>query len=178
MRRAVLLIVIALSGSARAEPWRVAGSVVSRVDPGGDGGLGVAVAAVKQRGDRDLGAVLEHTWLFPQHQELGIRQLDALGLARWGRPFGLEVAGGLAIYHGRVDLPGSCTGCGMYSGTTPALLVRAGVAWTYPLRGDLALEVGARLVLTRTRAHDDDDTHFFAPPPVSLQSGVGVSSTF
>jgi hypothetical protein len=177
MRRAVL-IVIALSGAARAEPWRVAGSVVSRFDPDGDGGLGVAVGAVQDRADRAFGAVLEHTWLFPQHQERGIRQLDALGLIRWGRPFAMEVAAGLAIYHGRVDLPGSCVGCGMYSGTTPALLVRAGVVWTYPLRRELALELGARLVLTRAPAGDDDDSHYFAPPPVALQSGVGVSSTF
>jgi hypothetical protein len=172
-----LAVLVAIAGSAHADPWRYGASAVSRIDPEGDGGLGVAVHAVQERPWRAFGVLLEHTWLFPQRQELGVRQLDAVGLVRWGAPFALELGGGLAIYHGRVDIPemAGCFGCGAYGDTTIAPLARAGVVWTRMLPRDLALEVGARLVLTRAFA-SKTDVHNIDPQPVTQQTGVGVTS--
>jgi len=151
---------------------------VSRVDSSGDGGLGFALHLLKDRGSSSaLGLGLEQTWLSRSDSpELGVRQLDLQALARFGRPFAFELGAGLAFYHGRVDIPEmeGCFGCGKYSDTTLAPLVRGGVVWSQPIGHQLVLEVGVRLIVTHVLL-TKTDVHNFNPQPLTFQGGLGVS---
>ena len=176
----VVLLLLGLLGTAHADErsWRLGAAGVSRFDPSGDGGFGVALQALRQRGDNALGAVVEHTWLRPpaDSPERGVRQLDALAVGRLGSPLALELAAGLAFYHGRVDIPEQpgCFGCGKYSDTTVAPLARLGVVWSHELGHGVAVEVGARVVVTRV-VLTKTDVHNFNPQPLTIQSSVGFS---
>ncbi|MEJ7598994.1 MAG: hypothetical protein WKG01_13885 [Kofleriaceae bacterium] len=172
-------ITLIVARSAHAEPaWRLGAAGVSRFDGAGDGGVGFALQAMRLRGDNAFGLVLEHTWLLnpADADELDVRQLDALAVARLGTPFALELAGGLAVYHGRVDIPKreGCFGCGAYGGSSVAPVVRLGVVWSQALGRGVTLEVGARVVGTRA-VLTKTDVHNFDPQPFTLQSSIGFS---
>lgn len=180
MRTIVVLVLLGLAGTAHADErvWRLGAAGVTRFDPSGDGGLGLALQALRHRGDNALGVVVEHTWLQPADDspEYGIRQLDALFVARLGAPVSFELAAGLAYYHGRVDIPEEpgCFGCGNYSGASVAPIGRLGVVWSRELGRGVAIEVGARVVATKV-VITVTDTHNFNPQPLTIQSSVGFS---
>lgn len=180
MRIAVVLVILGLAGTARADEraWRLGAAGVSRFDPSGDGGFGIAVQGLRQRGDNAFGVLLEHTWLRPADDspEYGIRQLDVLGVARLGAPVSLELGAGLAVYHGRVDIPErpGCFGCGRYGGSSVAPVGRLGVVWSRELGRGVAIEVGARVVGTLV-VMTVTDRHNFNPQPLTIQGSVGFS---
>ncbi|HEY5936833.1 MAG TPA: hypothetical protein VIU61_19425 [Kofleriaceae bacterium] len=180
MRIAVVLVLLGLAGTAHADEraWRLGAAGVSRFDPSGDGGFGLALQALRQRDDNAFGVLFEHTWLRPADDspELGIRQLDVLAVARLGSPVSLELAAGLAVYHGRVDIPEEpgCFGCGKYDGSSVAPIGRLGVVWSHELGKGIAIEIGARVVGTRV-VITVTDRHNFNPQPVTFQGSVGFS---
>ena len=179
MRTIVVILLLGLAGPAHAEDaWRLGAAGVSRFDPSGDGGFGLALQALRQRGENAFGILLENTWLRPPDDspEYGVRQLDALAVARLGSPVSLELGVGLAVYHGRVDIPEEpgCFGCGNYSGASVAPLGRIGVVWSREIGRGVAIEVGARVVATRV-VMSITDRHNFNPQPLTIQSSVGFS---
>jgi hypothetical protein len=180
IRMRTIVVLLFLVGTAHADErgWHFGAAGVSRFDPSGDGGFGLALQALRHSGENAFGVLAEHTWLRPADDspEYAVRQLDLLAVVRLESPVSLELAAGLAYYHGRVDIPEEpgCFGCGNYGGGSVAPIGRLGIVWSRELGRGVTIEVGARVVGT-TVVMTLTDTHNFNPQPLTIQSSVGFS---